>query len=107
MSRLGRPGEKLPLDVLAGARSFHGQAVAAQPAGNYPLPHERFYYAAPFQFSRAFAAAFHSPPEGRYGRLSGAVVLPPSAAYLLLAVCASLLALSASRPGRPRSFLPD
>jgi len=107
MSRPGRPGEKLSPDVLAGACSFRGRAVAVRPARTCPLLHERFYYAAPFRFSRASIAAFHFPPERRRWRPPGTAVLPPSAAYRLLPVCTSFLALSASRPGWPKGFLPD
>jgi len=107
MSRPGRPGEKFPPNVLVGARSFRGRVVAVRPVGTCPLPHERFYCAAPFRFSRASVAAFHFPPKGRRWHPHGAAALPPSATYRLLAVCASVLALSASRPRWPKSFLPD
>jgi len=56
MLRLGRPGEKLLLDVIVGARPFYGRVVVARPAENYPPPRERFCYAAPFRFSRAFSS---------------------------------------------------
>ena len=100
MSRLGRPGENFPPDVL-------GRVVVVRSVGTCLLPHERFYCAAPFRASRASVGAFHFPLEGRRWRPPGATALPPSATYRLLAVCASVLALFASWLGWPRGFLPD
>ena len=107
MSHLGRPGENFPPDVLVGARFFLGRVVAVRSVGTCLLPLERFYCVAPFQSSRSSVGAFHFPPEGHCWLPPGAAVLPPSATYRLLTVCASVLALFASRLGWPRGFLPD
>jgi len=107
MSRLGRPGENFPQDVLVGARFFLGRVVVVRSVGTCLLPHECFYYAAPFRSSRASIRAFHFPLEGRRWHPPGAAALPPSATYRLLAVCASVPALFASRLGWSRGLLPD